>query len=163
MTFLPKSYEQPKTSSNYFRFQEGQNKFRILGSAVIGYEFFNNDNKPVRSKEPFESTPNIKKDGKVKHFWAFPVYNYDEKKVQIMELTQSSIQKAIKSLIDNKKWGSPMMYDLCITKVGEGLETEYSVMPEPPIAEPSDEIKNAFMEKPINLEALFSGDDPFAN
>ena len=160
-SFLPDSYEIPQSQSNYMRFLEGINRFRILASAIVGYEYFSTDNKPHRSKELFESTPDIKKDGKVKAFWAFPVYNYQTNSVQILEITQKSIMGAIKSIVDNPKWGVPFLYDLAIIKTGEGLDTEYQVQAEPPIGEPSDEIKNAFLEKPINLEALFTNDDPF--
>ena len=94
-TFLPIGYEEPKTTGNYFRFQDGINRFRVLSSAIVGFEYFNESNKPVRSKEPFETTSDIKKNGKVKFFWAFSVYNYLESKVQIMEITQKTIQKDI--------------------------------------------------------------------
>jgi hypothetical protein len=40
------------------------------------------------------------------------------------------------------------------------LETEYSVVPSP--AQPApDAILQAYKEKPINLEALFTGGNPF--
>lgn len=163
MSFLPDAYEIPASPSNYMKFQEGFNRIRILGSAVVGFEYFNQNNKPVRSKEPFEDTPSdIKKDGKIKAFWAFPVYNYQTSSVQILELTQKSIMTAIKSLVDNPKWGSPMLYDIAITKTGEGLDTEYVTQGEPPISEPSVEISNAYSQKKINLNALFEGLDPFS-
>lgn len=162
MTFLPQNYKIPASPSSYMKFDQGNNSFRILGSAIVGWEYFNTDNKPIRSKEPFEDTPSdIKKDGKVKAFWAFPVYNYQTKTVQILELTQKSIMTAIKALVDNPKWGDPKKYDISVTKSGEGLDTEYAVMGEPPIAEPTKEIKDAFAKKNINLDALFTGDDPF--
>ena len=160
-TFLDKNYETPKSSSNYFKFQEGDNRFRILGSSITGWEYFRQDNKPVRSKEPFDSTPDIKKGGVVKHFWAFPIWNYQLSMVQVMEITQSSIKDPIMGFIKNPKWGDVFQYDLCVIKSGEGMETRYQVQAEPPIGEVSDEIKNAYMEKPINLEALFEGEDPF--
>lgn len=160
--FLPENYVMPETPSNYMRFQKGINRFRILGQAIEGYEYFTTENKPVRSKEPFETTPSdIKKDGRVKHFWAFPVWNYQTNSIQILELTQKGIMTAVKALVDNPSWGSPYQYDIAVTRTGEGLDTEYSTMPEPK-SETSDEIKNAFMEKPINLEKLFTGEDPFA-
>lgn len=163
MNFLPESYQIPASPSNYMRFTEGINRIRILSSAIVGYEYFNTSNKPVRSKEAFEETPSdIKKDGKVKPFWAFAVYNYQTKTIQILELTQKSIMNAVKSLVENPKWGTPMNYDIAITKTGEGLETEYSTQGEPPISEPSVEINLAYKQKKINLNALFDGLDPFA-
>lgn len=161
--FLPKNYEVPVSPSNYMKFLEGDNRFRILGSALIGWEYFNKDNKPVRSAEPFESEPSdMKKEGKVKAFWAFPVWNYQTKSIQILELTQKGIMNAVKGYVDNEKWGVPFLYDFNVKRTGEGLDTEYQTQAEPPIGEVSDEIKNAFMERPINLEVLFTNGDPFA-
>lgn len=162
--FLPQNYEIPKSPSNYMKFVEGPNTFRVLTSAIIGYEYFDKDNKPVRSKEAFEETPtNIKQGGKIKPFWAFVVYNYQDKLIQILELTQKSIMSSMKANIDNPKWGSPLQYDITVTRTGEGLDTEYITQAEPPIATPTEEVVNAFMGKKINLEALYSGADPFAN
>lgn len=160
--FLPDNYKLQDTNGNYMKFQPGLNQIRILGSAVVGWEYFNTDNKPVRSREAFEEYPmDIKKDGKIKQFWAFPVFNYQQKKVQVLELTQKTIMLAIKSLVDNPKWGDPQMYDIAITKVGEGMDTEYSVQGEPPIGKPEPSVQALAKAKPINLEALFDGKDPF--
>lgn len=160
--FLPSDYKIQDTSGNYMRFQPGLNQIRILGSAVVGWEYFNQDNKPVRSREPFEEYPSdIKRDGKVKQFWAFPVWNYQQKRVQVLELTQKTIMVGVKSLVDNPKWGDPTMYDIAITKVGDGMDTEYSVQGEPPIGKAEASILALYRAKPINLEALFDGKDPF--
>ena len=139
--------------------------FRILSSAIVGYQYFTKDNKPVRQKEPFDEAPlDIKEGGKIKPFWAFIVWNYQFKRVQILELTQKSIMTYIKkALVDNVKWGDPKMYDITVNKTGEGLDTEYTVAGEPPLSEPSEEIKIAFTNKYINLEALYEGADPFSH
>ncbi len=165
MSFLPEDYKIPKPASNYMKFEEGTQSFRILDSAIIGYEYWNMENKPVRSKTPYEEMPDdIKpnKDGqfKISHFWAFPVWNYQVKRVQILEVTQTSVQKAIKALVSNPKWGNPRLYDIAVTRVDEGI-TSYSVQGEPPIGEPSKEIMDAYKAKKIRLEALFEGGDPF--
>lgn len=160
--FLPNDYKVPASPSNYMKFLDGENTFRVLSSAIVGYEYFNKENKPVRSREPFEETPtDIKKDGKVKPFWAFVVWNYTTNQVQILELTQKSIMHAIKALVDSKKWGNPKGYDITVTRTGEGLDTEYTIMPNPH-SETEDAIKNAFLDKPIKLEALYEGKDPFS-
>jgi hypothetical protein len=98
---------------------------------------------------------------KIKHFWAFVVYNYDAKQIQILEVTQKSIMNGIKALVDNVKWGDPKRYDITITRTGEKLNTEYSVQPNPhePLA---DDIKDLYEHTSVNLEALFDGADPFA-
>lgn len=163
MNFLPEDYKIPKTPSGYMKFEDGVNSFRVLSQAVVGWVYFNKDKKPIRSKEAFDSRPDdLPLDGKIKPFWAFVVYNNDLKMIQILEITQKRIMNGIKALLDNPKWGKdPKRYDIAITKTGELLETDYNVNGEPPIAEPSAEIKALYKAKPINLEALFTNSDPF--
>ena len=163
-TFLPEGYQAPVSASGYMKLQDGDNQFRVLSSAITGYEYWTNDNKPVRSPYPFENTPNIKTvDGKisrVKHFWAFVVWNYATKAVEILEITQSSIQNAISNLVADADWGDPMAYDIKISRSGAGLETEYAVSPKP--AKKIDtEIVAAFGDKKITLEKLYKSENPF--
>lgn len=161
MTFLPKKYEMPKQTSNYFRYEDGENNIRILSSAVIGYEYFNLDNKPVRSKEQFEGTPfDIKDKGKVKEFWAFLVWNYKAEKIQVMEITQATIKSAILALIENPKWGDVKTFDITINKKGEGLDTEYNVVPNPHTEVP-ELATQQLGNMTVDLEKLFDGADPF--
>src|SRR3990172_6527620 len=71
--FLPKDYKEPEMS-NYMKFSDGDNIFRILSKAIIGFQYFTDENKPVRSKVPFTKIPNdIKVGGQIKHIWAFVV------------------------------------------------------------------------------------------
>ena len=98
----------------------------------------------------------MKPDTNVKHFWAFPVWNYDASRVQVMELTQKSIMGSIKSYVENKKWGDPTGYDLVVTRTGEGLETEYTTIAEPHSPAPKADISK------VNAKALFGGGDPFS-
>ncbi len=158
--FTDSEYKIPETS-NYMRFQEGENVFRALSSAIVGYEYFTNENKPVRSKEVFDTAPSdMKKDGKIKHFWCFVVYNETSKRIQILELTQSSIMKTMQAYIKNPKWGNPREYDFIVTKTGSGLDTEYAVSVNP--KSPLDEsIIKRFQDMKIDLELLYIGEDPF--
>lgn len=162
--FLPNDYKVPTSNSSYTKLQDGENTIRILGSAIIGYQYWTKDKKPVRQKESFLETPeDAKLDNgqfKPKHFWAFPVYNYEQKAVQIMEITQATIQQAITALVQNDKWGNPTGYDITITKTGQDLETKYAVMPNPH-SDLTSEIAKAYEEKKINLNALYKGENPF--
>ena len=162
--FMPAGYEIPQTS-NYMKFLDGANPFRVLSPAIVGYEYWNNDNKPVRSRTQFTSTPNAKvgQDGniKVSHFWAFVVYNYNAKKIQILQINQKGIQEYIQGFNNNPKWGNPQGYDIVVNRSGANLDTSYTVMCEPhtPVA---TEVLEAYKSMNINLEALYSGQDPFA-
>lgn len=163
MTFLPKGYKVPKSMSggSYMKLQDGANKFRVLSPAITGYEFWTTDNKPVRVREYPKSMPaNIRPDTKIKHFWAFTVWNYNEEAVQILELTQATIQNAINDLYVIAEWGDPMGYDIVITRKGEGLDTEYSVSPIPHKPVRGD-ITQAYEKMTITLDALFDGGNPF--
>jgi len=163
-TFLGSDYKLPETS-NYMRFKEGDNKFRVLSSAITGWEYWTTDNKPVRNRESWNTVPdNIKteKDGSVRinHFWAFVIWNYEAQKIQILELTQKGIMKYIQGLVKNPKWGDPKGYDIVVNRSGSGLDTEYT-----PTAEPhsklDEDIKQQYEARIINLEALYDGTDPF--
>ena len=165
-TFLNKDYKVPVSGGNYFKFLEGENTFRVMSSAIIGYEYWNKDNKPVRQKEKWDEIPeDIKVDDEgriqIKHFWSFIIWDYTDKKIKIMTITQQGIMKDIKALIDNKKWGDPKDYDITITRTGKDFTTKYSVMPNP-ASELDDKAKEAFEDKPINLDALYLGLDPFS-
>lgn len=165
-TFLPEGYEAPVTGGGYMKLQDGDNIFRVLSSAIVGYEYWTNENKPVRSPKPFESIPsNIKldKEGnptKIKHFWAFVVWNYATKNVEILELTQTSIQQSITNLVKDEDWGDPKKYDIKVNRTGVGLDTEYETNPKPH-KEIDEAILFAYEKKEINLKALYTGGNPF--
>jgi len=167
MTFLPKDYEVPTTTGNYFKFEKGANKFRVLSSAIIGYEYWNLEGKPVRLKEYPQVMPKdirAEEDGtfKINHFWAFVVYSYSHSRVQVMEVTQKTIMREIKALVSNEDWGDPKGFDITVTKEGEKFETKYTVQPSPH-KELADDIKEiAKNADTVKLDALFDGSDPFA-
>lgn len=162
--FLPTNYEVPEQETNYLKFKkEGTYTFRILSSAIVGWSYWTNDKKPVRSKVPFEEVPEDAKldkgQFKPKHFWAFLVYNYDAKRVQILEITQKTIQETIQAYVENPKWGSPLKYDIAVTRTGMSMDdTEYTTIAEPHSEAP---VLNVPVPK-IDLQQLFEGKDPFA-
>ncbi len=158
--FLPDGYEVPKGDSSYLKFQTGENKFRVLSKPIIGWEDWK-DNKPLRF--PMDKKPTAPIDPKkpIKHFWAFVVWDYNAKRISILEITQKSVQAAIKTLSADADWGSPFNYDIKVTKTGSNMETEYAVNPVPHKAIHA-QILDLWENTPVNLQALFSGDDPFA-
>lgn len=98
---------------------------------------------------------------KAKHFWAMIVWNYNTKSIEILELVQKSMQQKIREISSEPEWGNPVnKYDFILTKQGEKLKTEYSMTAIPP-STTAPEITKAFKEKPINLQALFEGGNPF--
>lgn len=156
-TFLPKGAKVP-TAGNYFKMAQGENIIRVLSPAIVGYEYWNADKKPVRSREE----PAIVPPGtNLKYFWAFVCYNVKEEKIQIAEFTQKTILMALEALCNNGKWGDIREYDVTITRTGTTMnDTEYAVVPNPKEKVPAS-ILEAYKAKKIDLEALYEGADPF--
>jgi hypothetical protein len=159
MTFLPEGYTVPKTNKGYMKLQDGENKIRILTKPIIGWEDWN-DKKPVRFRMNEKPSAPIDPKKQIKHFWSFVVWNYHEKDIQILHVTQATVKHKIQTLVDDGDWGAPYNYDIKIIKRGEGIDTEYDVNPLPH-RELTSEIIEAFYMKPINLNALFDNADPF--
>lgn len=169
MNFLPETYEVPTGGGgDYTKLQNGANVLRVLSKQpAIGYEYWNEDGKPVRVKDKPAGIPaDMRKkapnggDERVKEFWAMVVYNTLTQKIEIWQVTQVAIKSAIQEYSRHAKYGHPSKYDLTITRSGSGLNTEYSVVADPPEAIAAEVLALA-KETPINLEALFTGGNPF--
>ena len=165
-TFLPESYEVPGASDKYMKFIKGENRFRILCSPILGYEYWVEEGDkriPKRTPmiKPF-TTEEVENPEDIKHFWAMVVYNYANKKIQILEITQKGIQKTLRALAKDEDWGSPVLkYDIVVTKTGDGMETKYEVLPKP-ATKPVEGIVEAYEGMEIRLEALYEGKDPYS-
>lgn len=140
--FFPEDYKLPKSGNGFMKFEKGESLFRVLDKVVMGYEYWTDDNKVFRSYTPFESlAPNAKrqenkktKEQEViqpKHIWVMPVWNYKEEAVQILTVSQKTVQEAILALGYDADWGNPTDYDLKVVREGDGFETKYAVSPKP--------------------------------
>lgn len=172
MSFFPSNYDAdamstPSGGGGYFKPQQGSNKVRFVSDAIFGYVYWSTENKPVRSaKHPGANPPNLRVDesgkpDRVKPFLAAVVWSYAEQKLMIWEMTQATIMNALRGLVEHEDWGDPKGYDLTVSRTGQGLETTYTLAPSPhkPLTEA---IEQAKAETPVNLAALYSGDNPFA-
>lgn len=161
MTFLPPDYQAPKSSNNYMKLQDGENKIRILSQPIFGWEDWV-ENKPVRYR--FNQKPAKSNDPKkpIRHFWCFIVWNYQEERIQILNITQATIRSNIETLCKDADWGDPYFYDIKIIRKGEGTDTEYMVNPLPH-RPATPRMIEAFKESPCHLDALFDNADPFSN
>jgi hypothetical protein len=163
--FLPDNYEVPSANDKYMKWQKGENRFRILSSPILGYEWWTEEgDKRVPKRIPLGQaipTQDIEDPESIKHFWAMVVYNYVNKKVQILEITQKGIQKTLRALAKDEDWGSPVQkYDIVVTKTGDGMETKYEVLPKP-ASKMEDGIIELYEDMGIDLTALYRGDDPY--
>lgn len=159
MTFLPTDYKQPATGGNYIKFKNGTTKIRIMSEAITGWIDWK-DNKPVRTKDKQSPLNPWDQTKQPKHFRAFVVWDYEDKRFKICEITQKWLQTGIMNLFKDEDFWDPKWYDLKITKEGEKMETKYSILPWP-IAPISEEIQARYDHGSIKLEALFTNWDPF--
>lgn len=164
----PTNYEVPKSDSKYMSFKTpGTYKFRILQAPIFGFagwKVIDGKNTPFRF--PMDQKPSDTstfKEGKLNHFWAMPVYNFNTGKVEVLEVTQKSIQEAIETYA-RSEWGTPLKYNLIVTREGTGRDdTKYTTM-NAPISELSEEAKQAWAEVQaagFNINELFKDRDPF--
>ena len=164
MSFLPEDYELPSTTSGYMKLQPGSNRFRVTGSfsdvpptAVMGWLAWTPERQPVRFRMADKPTAGSFEE-EPKHFWALGVLNVTLNFFQILELTQKTILDEMTKLVNDSDWGDPKKYDIEIFRLGEGKETKYTTNPKP-MSEISAEA--AELIRPINLNALFTADDPY--
>jgi hypothetical protein len=169
MTFLPDKYQIPDTGAKYMKFKKGDNRFRILSSPILGYEWWvetEEGRKPKRVPMDAQISPDEldPSEDPPKHFWAMVVFDYDDEKVKVLEITQKSIMRNLRGLSEDEDWGDPKGdggYDIVVERTGEGFETRYSVKPKPRKKLKSG-VMQMYEDMNIKLEALYKGDDPFA-
>tara|TARA_R110000851_G_scaffold5826_2_gene23803 strand:- start:308 stop:886 length:579 start_codon:yes stop_codon:yes gene_type:complete len=176
MGFLPNNIKAPSEggggSGNYLRFTQGENKFRIIGASddkptpgfihgTLGWTEEDGKKRPIRWAEGTQAPMQFA--DKPRNFYAFVVYNYNESKVQILELTQVKLQAELLQLAQDEDWGDCRKYDISVVRNGEGLDTTYAMNPKP-IKKMDEDIRAIAKAelKRINLPALFNGGDPFA-
>ena len=170
MGFLSNIQPSPSGGTgNYYRFGQGENKFRIVGSSdttppgfIQGMIGWGEDNEGGR--KPFrwrmgEDAPREFAE-KPREFFAFLVWNYEEACVQILELTQAGLKSELITLANDKEWGDPRKFDIAVIRNGEGKETSYVMTPKPHKKLDATAVA-MIMATTVNLEALYDGGDPF--
>jgi hypothetical protein len=167
--FLPPDYEVPKRPGKYLKFADGKStRFRILSQTPVmgnvGWDESGERPRPVR--KPSEATwkhGEVRED-KISHFWLLAVWNYDAGRIQVLELTQSTIQEPIKDFAADADYGHPTGYDIVVKRVTKAKKVTYTVTPKPrkpldaEVASAWDEIQDRF-----DLTRMFSGGDPFGD
>lgn len=159
--FLPQEYSTPVSGGHYAKINDGENKFRILSKPLLGWVGWK-DKKPLRFK--YNAKPDMAFDeGKTaRHFWALIVWDYADKAIKVLEITQATVQQAIMDLSRSEHWGAPWEYDIIISKTGRDKNTKYNVLPLGK-KKVGEEVYKAAMDTPVYLDSLFvPGADPFA-
>jgi len=160
INWFPEDFKLASSSDNFMNIKEGETRFRILSLPVTGYEEWEG-NKPLRYTVDNKPPKPLDKDKPLKPFLSFVVWDYGTEMIRILTVKQATVIKPIQMLATDADWGDPSQYDIKVIKKGEGKETKYIVNPVAP--KPlSEEIKQAFRDKPCCLHYLFTGDDPFS-
>lgn len=158
-------FDRPAGGSDFVRLKDGDRvSLRLIAKPVQGWEIFL-DGKPRRWR-PDENIPDdiqIPEGENVRQFAAFIVCQYDESKpigsVKIWSVTQKSILADMQNMFGRgNHWTD---FELVLTRRGEGLRTTYSLNGvarpiEPELLQFASETK-----KFIDLDKLYSGDNPF--
>lgn len=157
--FYGEDYVEEQTKSKYLKIRPGETiKFRILSKPLQLWLYWAGG-KPYRSRISDGKPINVS-EAEIKLAEVFTIFNYNENTMQIFEVTQRSIKNRIRELVKDEAWANPFEYDMSLTRTGDGMNTKYSINPSPPNPV-TDEVKQAYKETPIDLEALFDGNDPF--
>lgn len=144
---------------------DGEIRLRFFGAGITGFEGWTEDNKPVRFETRPETLPaNLKQRDNgpaIKRFLAGVVWDYANEEFKILQMTQRTLMEQLFKFVKDEDYGDPTGYDIKISKTGEGMKTEYSLVAAPPKAV-SKELQAKYDALQCNLKALFDGDDPFA-
>jgi len=126
------------TGSNYLKLEPGENKLRIMGQIIDGWEAWADNpeggRKVFREKDAWKALELVKMgvlDKQQKQFYAAIVWNYRTEQFECMVQTQKSIKEGIYLTYSDEDWGNPNDYDIVISKTGSGMETKYTVIPKP--------------------------------
>jgi len=167
--FLPADYEVPKRPGKYLKFADGKStRFRILSQTPVmgnvGWDESGERPRPIRKPSDATWKHGEVRDDKISHFWLLGVWNYDAGRIQVLELTQSTIQEPIKECAQDADYGHPTGYDIVVKRVTKAKKVTYTVMPkprkplEPEIVAAWEEIQDRF-----DLSRMMSGGDPFGD
>lgn len=152
---IPQGTIIPKSTGNFMKFETGKNKIRVLSDIRVGYEGWK-DNKPFRHEgaickitpEMVDMSDGEKPKPKINYFWVMAVWNYNSEKIEVLEITQTTIMSPLLSLESEEDWGDLKNYDINITKTGEKLLTKFNIQGVPP-KPVSKEILKAYKDSEI--------------
>ena len=173
--FLPEGYVRPDRSKQFMKLSEGDNQFRILSTALLGWLLFSEDGphrkpfeEPFSKEEVDEIKPKKNDDGSTqmpRHFWVMFVWCYKTKSIKVLEITQGSIMKGMETFLKDEDYGAdPTKYDFVITREGTGKnDTSYTIRAKPPkaISKEATKAVEANQDK-ADLLALMNGEYPFS-
>lgn len=156
---------------NLNKLPEGKEfRYRAFGEAIVGYQGWikeNGKNKPVRwEQKPEELPSNLEpfQDGSIglTFFVASVFWDYSADRFAIMQITQKTVYERLQKFEADSDYGDLTGYDIKITRSVKNDRTTYDVVPTPP-KPVLKSIRDAYDQLHCNLEALYDGEDPFAD
>ena len=166
---------------NYFKIQDQELKrVRLLGTRADGFLIrglltFDMNSKPMYSTldKPFDpdqlGNDKYGKKQQIWEFWMVPIWNWDQGLVQLWEIRQKTIQKALFALTDpknvNKQWADWRNYDIEIFFNNKDAPmNKYRINPYPPSELSSEIMAHLKIVLPmIKMDDVFNGKDPMEN
>jgi hypothetical protein len=153
--------ELDKKQSDYYKFEEGKNQFRIVSPFAWGYKYnFKNSAEGAAKNYPFYKTDSAEVEAnrsKLQLTAGMVVFDYRTNELKALTVHQKNILNAIREYNDNPKYGEPTGYDLFVTKTGSGKNSKYPSTTADPKEEMSQAIKDALAKVTINLDNFYEG------
>jgi len=97
----------------------------------------------------------------VKPAMAFTVWDYETSSAKICQFTQKGLIRELLSLASMEDYSDLTQWDFVLGKEGSGLTTEYSLRAAP-VKKDLDRDAAVAQGDKVKLEALLTGDNPFA-
>ena len=120
-------YLNYKRPSDYMKFEQGDNRVRVVSSGAMGYS---HGLKTARAWVPLgictgEGCEHCEKGNEAKRFWRWIVYDFNEDDLKMLD-AGPVIGNGICELAAKLK-ADPQDYDIIVNRVGEKRNTKYSV------------------------------------
>jgi hypothetical protein len=156
---MPEKVKNKLTANDgggFFDFEKGDNTFRFVCNPVWGYRYTYDFREEDKEEEyPFyEFGAKGVDEDKMKIVMKAVVWDVENKDLKFIEISQNTIINAIQAYSDNDKYGDPKGYNIVVRKTGEGRDTRYSVIAEPP-EDQSEDLKEALNKVEINPDSFF--------
>jgi hypothetical protein len=105
-----KDYTPPDNSGAFLKPEDG----KVYGLRIMG--------EPVVFENEFK--------GRVSTRYAWPVWNYDDNKAQILQMPVTGF-KSLAEFARDDAWGDPTQYDIKYKRTGTGTDTRHAILPNP--------------------------------
>jgi hypothetical protein len=114
--------------SKYYKTKQGQNRFRIVSEAIPVWTAFDRANKTVRK---YLEATQAAGDKEAKLRYAMWVIDRTDNAFRVAEFG-ASIVSQIQELAISQQYGFDDIpkYDMTVTRKGDGLDTEYTLIPD---------------------------------